>query len=472
VVALLVLTAMSATTWVVLAGARGGFWRLQPRLRACPPPQRWPSVVVVVPARDEADLLPLTLPSLLAQEYPGAARVVLVDDQSTDGTAEVARALARCAVGDEPCSGATPGIGEEPHPGATSSPGDATTPTPVRRLLPLAVVGTGSTPAGWTGKLWALHEGVAQASDAEMVLLTDADIAHPPGSLARLVAAAEIGRYDQVSLMARLAVVGAWERLLVPAFIYFFAMLYPFRWVARRPLRHSPPPPRRAAAAGGCLLVRSDALQAAGGVDAVRGAVIDDVSLARALARSGARLWLGFADDVHSVRPYEGLGALWAMVTRSAFAQLRYSMAALAGTVAGLLLVFVVPPVGGAVALACGWPVPGVLGIGAWVLMTVTYLPMQRYHGLRRWRAGTLPLAAVIYLAMTVDSARRHHRGAGATWKGRTYGTGHTSGPDHTPRSGRRFRPTHPTSSTIPAAGRPNTGAPGSTGTPPEPTRR
>ncbi len=420
-VAFVVAAATSAAVWLVLAFGRGSFWRARPRLPRSPVPARWPSVAVVVPARDEASLLPLTLPGLLAQRYAGDARVVLVDDQSTDGTAAVARAIAEAHAGGNP--------------------------------LPLVVAGTRPTPPGWAGKLWALQEGLEQVGDVDMVLFTDADIAHPPDSLARLVAAAEEGGWDQVSLMARLDVTDAWDRLLIPSFVYFFAMLYPFRWVARRPLRRrTPPSPRRAAAAGGCLLVRRAALAAAGGIAVVRGAVIDDVSLARALARAGGRLWLGYGEDVRSVRRYDGLGPLWAMVTRSAYVQLRCSPVALAGTVAGLLLVFAVPPVAALVGVGLGWSVVAALGAGTWALMAATAVPMQRHHGLRRWRALTLPVAALVYLAMTVDSARRHHRGEGAAWKGRTYG------PEASLEAGHRSR-RRPTRTTIPGSGDPNSAA-------------
>lgn len=378
--ALTVVTCCSLAAWVVLAVGRGMFWLTRPRLPAAPPPAVWPSVTVVVPARDEADVLPRTLPTLLAQRYPGPARVVLVDDHSSDGTGDLARAL---------------GGGGGGRPGLT-------------------VLRAPDRPDGWAGKLWAVSQGVAAAGGSDWLLLTDADIAHPPGSLAALVAAAEAAGVDQLSLMAKLRARSPWERLLVPAFVYFFAMLYPFGRVGR-------PPARRAAAAGGCVLVRSAALRAAGGVAAIRGAVIDDVSLAQAVARAGGRVWLGFADDVVSVRPYEGLGPLWHMVARSAFTQLRHSTLALVGTVIGLVLVFVAPPVGVALGLALGDPAAAATAGAAWVVMAATYLPMQRYYGLACWRAATLPVAATLYLAMTVDSARRHWTGRGAAWKGRSY---------------------------------------------------
>lgn len=383
--ALTVVTCCSLAAWVVIAFGRDLFWRTRPRLPQAPPPASWPAVTVVVPARNESEVLPVTLPTLLAQDYPGPVRVVLVDDHSEDGTAAVA-----CSLGD----------GRD-RPGPT-----------------LSVLQAPERPQGWAGKLWAVSQGVAAAGDSQWLLLTDADIAHPPGSLGALVAAAEALGVDQLSLMARLHVRSGWERLLVPAFVYFFAMLYPFGRVGR-------PPARRAAAAGGCVLVRTAALRAAGGVQAIRGAVIDDVSLAQAVARAGGRVWLGFADDVVSVRAERGLRPLWQMVTRSAFTQLRHSATALAGTVAGLVLVFVVPPVGVAIGLATHSPVAASTAGAAWALMGGTYLPMQRYHGLGAWWAVTLPMAAALYLAMTVDSARRHWTGRGAAWKGRSYGSSH-----------------------------------------------
>jgi hopene-associated glycosyltransferase HpnB len=338
---------------------------------------------VVVPARDEAEVLPHSLPGLLAQKYPGRARVILVDDHSGDGTAETARRLAE----------------------AGGLPLTVTTPPPL--------------PSGWTGKLWAVRHGVELAGETELLFLTDADIAHGPGVLAALVAGAEARRLDLVSQMARLRTETAWERLIVPAFVYFFAQLYPFRWSNR-------PGSRTAAAAGGCSLVRRDALERAGGVAAIRGAVIDDVSLARAVKGSGGRTWLGLAErdpelTVRSVRPYVGLGPLWRMVSRSAYAQLRHSPALLLGTVLGLALIYLVPPVATVVGLATGRLPVLLAGAAAWLLMTGTYLPMTRYYGRPAPAALLLPFTALLYLLMTVDSAVQHYRGRGAAWKGRTY---------------------------------------------------
>ncbi|GAA3075116.1 glycosyltransferase [Streptomyces olivoverticillatus] len=339
-------------------------------------------MAVVVPARDEAAVLPSSLPSLLAQDYPGRAEVFLVDDGSTDGTGALARSLAR------------------EHGG-----------------LPLTVDSPGEPGPGWTGKLWAVRHGMALArarTDAEYLLLTDADIAHAPDSLRELVAAARSADVDLVSQMARLRVASPWERLVIPAFVYFFAQLYPFRWVNR-------PGARTAAAAGGCVLLRREAAERAGVPDSIRQAVIDDVALARAVKRSGGRIWLGLADRVDSVRPYPGLGELWRMVSRSAYAQLRHQPLLLAGTVAGLAVLYLAPPVAVVAGAVAGAALPLALGAGAWAVMTGTYLPMLRYYRQPLRLAPLLPLTALLYLLMTVDSAVQHYRGRGAAWKGRTY---------------------------------------------------
>ncbi|MGW7315232.1 glycosyltransferase [Streptomyces sp. NPDC054854] len=381
---LLIAACASLSAWLWLTFAQGMFWRTDVRLPPRTAPARWPSVAIVVPARDEAEVLPRSLPSLLAQDYPGAAEVVLVDDGSTDGTAALALRLAA------------------EHPG-----------------LPLTVVSPGDPAPGWTGKLWALRHGIAHARtsravEPEYLLLTDADIAHAPDSLRELVAAATAARLDLVSQMARLRVVSGWERLVVPAFVYFFAQLYPFRRINR-------PDGRTAAAAGGCVLLRTEAAVRAGVPDSIRQAVIDDVSLARAVRASGGRIWLGLAERVESVRPYPGLGDLWRMVSRSAYAQLRHQPLLLAGTVAGLVLVYLVPPVALVAGLAAGRPAVAWAGGLAWLLMAGTYLPMLRHYRQPAALAPLLPFTALLYLLMTVDSAVRHYRGRGAAWKGRTY---------------------------------------------------
>ncbi|MFV8182929.1 MULTISPECIES: glycosyltransferase [unclassified Streptomyces] len=389
--AIALIAAVSLAAWLWLLLCQGFFWRTDVRLPHRQDPAVWPPVCVVVPARDEAEVLPASLPSLLAQKYPGRAEIFLVDDGSSDGTGALALELA------------------DRHGG-----------------LPLTVGSPGEPPPGWTGKLWAVRHGIAlaRAREPEYLLLTDADIAHEPDSLRELVAAARTGGFDVVSQMARLRVESLWERLVVPAFVYFFAQLYPFRRIGGKGTR-------TAAAAGGCVLLRTEAAERARIPDAIRHAVIDDVALARAVKGSGGRIWLGLAERVDSVRPYPRLHDLWRMVSRSAYAQLRHNPLVLLGTVLGLALVYLVPPVTLIAGLATGEAAAALLGGLAWLVMTGTYIPMLRYYTQPLWLAPLLPFTAFLYLLMTVDSAVQHYRGRGAAWKGRTYARPDTVADEH-----------------------------------------
>ncbi len=342
----------------------------------------------MIPARNEAEILPACLPSLLGQEYAGRLAVVLVDDDSSDDTAKVAAAL---------------GAGHDPE---------------------LVVVSARPTPPGWAGKVWAMSEGLLAAGPGtDYILFTDADIAYRAGTLTNLALAATNEQYAIVSQMALLRTGNRWEKLLIPAFVYFFAQLYPFARVSR-------PRSRTAAAAGGCMLVKAEALAAAGGLEAIRGARIDDVALGRLLKRAGGRCWLGLSADVLSVRPYERLADIWDMIARSAYTQLRYSAALTAATVIGLAWLYVLPPaaaIAGIVLLALGLGAAATgaaawlagAGLAGWLGMSITYVPMLRLYRLSALRAPSLPLIASVYAAMTADSARRHHRGRGGEWKGR-----------------------------------------------------
>jgi hopene-associated glycosyltransferase HpnB len=351
--------------WLYLVFGRGFFWLTRERDdKDAPVPAAWPSVVAVVPARNEADVIARTVGSLMAQQYAGEFRVILVDDQSGDGTSDAARALG-CTV----LSGA-------------------------------------QRPPGWTGKLWAVSQGIAAAGAPDYLWLTDADIAHTPDNLSKLVARAEAGGLVLTSLMAKLHCTSAAEKLLIPAFVFFFDMLFPFGWVNGRG--------RTAAAAGGCMLVRREALERAGGIAAIRGEIIDDCALGRAMKRQGP-IWLGLTDRAVSVRPYAGFGEIRAMVARSAYAQLSYSPLLLAGTVVGMLLVYAAAPL--LALFAHGWAQAG--GFAAWLLMAVAFAPMLRFYRLSPFWGLALPAIGALYGAFTLDSAIQHWRGRGGMWKGR-----------------------------------------------------
>ena len=375
---------LSVAAWIWLLAARGGFWRADQRLDGPPiDMDAWPEVIAVIPARNEASSVGRAVESLLGQDYPGRFSVVLVADNSTDGTAGIATRAA---------SGA----------GASDR---------------LRIVTGSPLPEGWTGKLWAVHQGLAEAGkafpNAAYVLLTDADIVHDPANLGRLVSHAERGREHLVSLMVKLRCEAGWEKLLIPAFVFFFQKLYPFRWVNDP---HNP----TAAAAGGCMLVRKDTLASIDGVERIRARLIDDCALAREIKAKG-RIWLGLADRTLSLRPYERLGDVWGMVARSAFEQLNRSAVALAGTLAGMIALYVVPPFASVYGLASGDVSLALVGAAAWGLMAAAYGPTVRMYGLAPAYALTLPLAGALYALMTFDSARRYWAGAHAGWKGRSY---------------------------------------------------
>ena len=384
--------AASLIVWAALVFGRGGFWRVRPTLPgATGHAGEWPSIAAVVPARNEAGVLPVTIPALLAQDYPGPLHVFLVDDLSTDGTADLAMTAARDRG----------------------------------RAERLTVVSGEAAPDGWAGKVWALAQGVREAGDdPDYLWFTDSDVVHPTDALPRLVSFAGWERLDLVSVMVRLRMEAWTEKLLIPAFVYFFGKLYPFQWASN-------PSRRTAAAAGGCALVRRSALEDAGGLSMISGELIDDCALAELIKRrAGGRIWIGHDRSMHSIREYGGIGGVWSMVARTAFTQLGYSARLLALTVIGMLLTYVAPvfaTVMGIVYLVCAGPsfvaiLAASAGLAARLLMAASFVPMLRWYRAPVVVSLLLPIAGLLYTGMTVDSAFRRWRGAGATWKGRTYG--------------------------------------------------
>ena len=377
----LVVALIACSIWVYLLCARGGFWRAAERDdregTEFPAALGWPFVVAVVPARDEAKVVERSVGSLLRQDYPGRFAVILVDDHSADGTSTVARAASVAA-------------------GAADR---------------LTILAGAPIPAGWTGKLWAVEQGVRHAGtlpeSPDYVLLTDADIEYAPEALRNLVKRASANGFVLTSLMAKLRCESFAERALVPAFIFFFQMLYPFAWVNRQDRR-------TAGASGGCMLVRRDALCAAGGIEGIRGELIDDCALARRLKAHGP-IWLGLTERVRSVRPYRHIGEIRRMVARTAYVQLRESPLLLIATALGMVLTYLGPP---ALALF-GDGTPRILGAACWALMAFAFQPTLRFYRLSAWCGFALPAIAATYLLFTLDSAWQHSRGRGGMWKGR-----------------------------------------------------
>lgn len=390
---------LSLLIWAGLLAGWGQFWRCDQRLEtedpvSSPSPERFPAICAVIPARNEADMLPLSLPSLLQQDYPGELRIVLVDDQSSDGTGAIAQQLA-----------------------AQSGNADR-----------LTVLSAEPLPAGWSGKLWAMEQGIRKAESyaPDYVLLTDADIYHDPANLRRLVARVLDHNLEMASVMVRLRCDSFWETLLIPAFVFFFQQLYPFPWVNN---------PRRkmAAAAGGCILIRRTTLERIGGMEPIRQTLIDDCGLAQIVklgvepqSQAGpsgeyGRIWLGLSDRTRSLRPYDSLKTIWDMVARTAFTQLNYSPLLLLGTIVGMVLVYLVSPIALGAGLLSGlWGVALVGGLG-WLLMTIAYWPTVRFYRCSPIYALCLPVIGLLYTLMTIDSALRHWRGQGGAWKGRVY---------------------------------------------------
>jgi hypothetical protein len=414
--------AISLAVWLYLSLGRGMFWRLAPfdqGTEKLPSPAIWPRVVAIVPARNEAETIAQTIAALLQQDYPGECSIVVVDDHSEDDTAQLARQTA----------------------------------TQYASKSRFSIHAASSLPAGWTGKLWALNEGVRQAattrscqsasplndlpaappklsSRAEQGIcfspaddtqaknandtnpdyfwFTDADVVHAPDTLLRLVARTEQNKLDLTSLMVLLQAKTLPERALIPPFLYFFLKLYPPRWIAD-------PAASTAGAAGGCVLLRHEALQRIGGLAAIRAEVIDDCALARAVKRSGGKIWMGITRASSSLRAYTTFVEIRDMIARTAFTQLRYSTLLLVGTLIGMLLTYLAP----VALLFAPKPTTRILALAAWLLMSLTFLPTVRFYRLSPLWAPLLPLAALFYAYATWLSAIRYWLNRGAQWKGR-----------------------------------------------------
>ena len=357
---------LSVAIWFYLLLGRGFFWRIRetrpPLLEGCNK-----RVAVIVPARDEADVIEPALASLLQQRYRGPVQLFVIDDRSSDDTSAIAR-----RVSDS-----------------------------------ITILSAGDLPPGWTGKLWAISEGLQAAASlgADYYLLTDADIVHAPDNLSGLVARAEASGFDLVSYMVKLRCRSFAERALIPAFVFFFLMLYPPAWTARRDRK-------TAGAAGGCILIRPAALDRIGGIASIRGERIDDCALAREVKRTGGRVWLGVTSTTCSIRDYTTFGEIGHMISRTAFTQLRYSAMLLAGTVIGLAVTYLAPPLLLTTHSAA-------LGLAAWLLMSIAFLPIIRFYGLSPLWAPLLPAIASFYLGATVYSAIRYWSGRSVSWKGR-----------------------------------------------------
>jgi len=371
------IAAAGALIWLYLLLARGNFWRVrEPDLSLCettPPRAR---VAVIVPARNEADVIARTVASLVRQNYSGPLHIFLIDDDSQDGTADSAAKAAE--------------------------------KTGRRELL--SVFRAPLLPSGWTGKLWAISEGIRQAErfHPDYLFFSDADIVHAPDNLSKLVARAQSGHYNLVSLMVMLQCRSVAEKLLIPAFVFFFFKLYPPRWIES-------PSHSTAGAAGGCVLVRTPALVRSGGIAAIRAELIDDCALAKAVKSTGGRVWLGVTSATHSIRGYGAFGEIWRMISRTAFRLLGHSNWLLLGTLIAMFVTYLAPPL----LLFTFKPLPVALGLFAWSLMTVAYTPTLRFYGLSIFWAPLLPLVALFYLGATIHSAVNYWKGVGGIWKGR-----------------------------------------------------
>lgn len=380
----LILVCLSLLIWVILLTLWGNFWLCNQRLDSYQQLESYPTICGIIPARNEAEVIESSLKSLLLQNYPSCLRIVLVDDQSQDNTGNIAQNLAKTLNQEER----------------------------------LTVISGQALPIGWTGKLWAMEQGINYAMinypDVEYFFFTDADIQHGVNTLTELVNQAKSRDVALVSLMVKLRCESFWEKLLIPAFVFFFQQLYPFPWVNQ-------PKRSMAAAAGGCILLKRETLTEIGGIGILKDALIDDCTLAQKVKSKQHPIWLGLTETSLSLRPYDSLQTIWDMVARTAYTQLNYSGWLLVGTVIGMIIVYLLPPIGLILGIVAKDKVLIIFSVITWLLMAVAYLPTVKLYQGSFWRAFSLPVIAFLYSLMTIDSAWRHWRGKGGAWKGRIY---------------------------------------------------
>lgn len=381
---LIILVYLSVIIWVLLLLFRGRFWLANQRIESNQNLSVYPTVWAIVPARDEAEVIGVSLTSLLNQDYVGNFFVVLVDDNSRDRTSEIAKETAK----------------------------------KLNKSQQLKIISGKPLAKGWKGKLWAMKQGIdyakKQIHTVDYFLFTDADIQHNLNNLSQLVAKAEAENLDLVSLMVLLRCQSIWEKLLIPAFVFFFQKLYPFPWVNNQDKSI-------AAAAGGCILISSSALAEIGGIATIKDALIDDCSLAHAVKSQGKNIWLGLTNSTISLRAYDDLKTIWDTIARTAFTQLNYSALLLIGTVLSMGVVYLVAPIGLMIGISTtNWLLTGIASL-TWLVMTIVYLPTIRLYNLPFIWAFTLPAIAFLYTLMTIDSAIKYWQGKGGAWKGRTY---------------------------------------------------
>ena len=381
--AVIFLIGLSLIIWLFLLLFWGGFWLSNQRLKDSDYKlKKYPTVWAIVPARDEAEVLPVSLPSLLNQNYEGEFSVVLVDDNSCDRTSNIAQETAE----------------------------------KLNKTERLEVIACKPLPVGWKGKLWAMEQGIiyAQQQEPDYLLFTDADIKHDLNNLSQLIYKAETEDLDLVSLMVLLRCESFWEKLLIPAFVFFFQKLYPFAWVNN-------PDKSMAAAAGGCILISNQALLDIGGIAAIKDALIDDCALTTAVKSQGKNIWLGLSKTTTSLRQYHNLKVIWDTIARTAFDQLNYSFLLLVATVIGMSIIYLAAPICLAIGIiTTNWLLMG-MALFTWLLMACAYIPTLRLYNLSVLWAFSISAIAFLYTLMTIDSAIKYYQGKGGAWKGRTY---------------------------------------------------